>query len=222
MQTRLHGQPSRLLWLWLLSGLLLLAYALPWVTHPAASLSPGGYDFAEWTSLHPSVRGMSPTLLTTLLLRLPLTCIALIMAFIPGQRLIGGIIVLLLVVAQLPPLEFFSSARGDLNYQQQFTLALITLIGGVVGTGRWLNRLHRPMIALLALIGAVSAGIGMTQGLALLGAYHLSVQAGIGGGLLILLNGVCCLTFSLNAVSHIVSGFRGTAGQPNNTVTLPL
>lgn len=199
--TLLMNSDETVIWLLALSLLLVLAYVLPWTASPVASLSPGAYDFAEWASLHPAVRAQSPALLTALLLRLPLTCIALIVALTPSQnsarwlRLVGGGGALALTLAQLPPPEFFISASGDSNYQQQFTLALTALIGSGIALSGVLRHFRLALIALLALAGAAAGWIGMTQGLALLNGFGLRVQVS-GGGVIFILLALTCASFS--------------------------
>src|SRR5690606_8662803 len=112
----------------LLMALLLAAYAGPWLQSPSAALSFGGYDLAEWASLPPGVRSASPPLVASFLLRSVLTSLTLFLAFAsPYRRFTVGwlavaVVSLLLVAAQLPPLEFFTVARGDPNYSQQAVL----------------------------------------------------------------------------------------------------
>ncbi len=113
----------------------IVGYTLPWLVNPSTALTMGAYDLAEWASLHPQVHFESDLLLTSLLLRWPLAALALIMAFVgnPHQnyfyfRLItfAGIALYL-----LPPLEFFTIARSNANYLQQFLLvAALVVIGG--------------------------------------------------------------------------------------------
>ncbi len=61
---------------WLVIAVMLVCYALPWVINPGVSLTLGGYDLGEWTSLHDAVRGEQLPLLTSFLLRLPLALVA--------------------------------------------------------------------------------------------------------------------------------------------------
>ena len=68
---------------WLLIGVMIACYVLPWVINPGVSLTLGGYDLGEWTSLHEAVRGEQPPLLTSFLLRLPLALIAMLVGMQP-------------------------------------------------------------------------------------------------------------------------------------------
>jgi hypothetical protein len=181
----------------LLCLLMLLAYITPWMNSPAVSLSPGGYDLAEWTSLHPTVRAEQPPLLTTLLLRLPLMCIALITAFAPLRtsptllKIVSGVLALALMVGQLPPPEFFTSAAGDPNYQQQFTLAFISLVGTLLAWSGLINRVRRLLIILVALGGAAAGLVGVLSAAELLRGFALHAEPGAGSWLLALCAVLC-------------------------------
>ncbi len=170
-----------------LATLLMLAlYALPWLVNPGVSLTPGAYDLAEWTSLHPAVRGETPALLTSFLLRLPLVCVGLLIAFSArGNKLVPAIAVLLIAAGLLPPLEFVR-ALGDVNYQQQFALALITLVGGAIGLSGILARRHQAIVVTIAMIGAAASIVGLFNGYQLMRWFELPVQIGVGGVLLAL------------------------------------
>src|SRR5438552_17266089 len=61
---------------WLLAAL--VAYYLSWINNQAAALSANAYDLAEWTSLHPAVRGAIIPLLAPFLLRAVLGGLALL------------------------------------------------------------------------------------------------------------------------------------------------
>ena len=102
---------------------MLLFYLFPWVVNPGVSLSLGGYDLAEWASLHPAVRDATPALFTSLLLRLPLACLALLIAFTAQRRLLPVLIVLIAALGLLPPPEFIK-ATNDPNYRQQVDFSL--------------------------------------------------------------------------------------------------
>src|SRR5512143_758636 len=65
--------------LWLFAAL--IAYYLPWIANRAAALSANAYDLAEWTSLHPAVRGASVPLVAPFLLRAVLGGLALLFGF---------------------------------------------------------------------------------------------------------------------------------------------
>ena len=172
------------LWPFVIVALLLVAYALPWPHGPVASLTMGGYDLAEWTSLHPAVWAQTPTRLTTLLLRLPLTAITLFLAFaVPSRRgrfdwSLAAVLCAALVVAQLPPLEFLTVARGDSNYQQQMVLAVLSAVGAVVGLGLRRNTVAVALVALFA--GAAAGMAGALQAQALMRGEQIEASLGIG------------------------------------------
>jgi len=175
-----NTQIKTLLW-WMLVGLALLSYCLPWVHNAGISLSLNAYDLAEWATLHPAVRAASPSLVTSLLLRLPLPCLALAIVLSSLQNKgIKLILICITAVALLPPLEFFGGAFEDINYRQQFILAMATLLGGAIGlTGFSQQRRYKLAIALLA-VGLLTTLIGVTQAYGLLVEFLLPVQYGIG------------------------------------------
>ena len=108
---------------YLLLTLGLAGYLLPWIVAPTAPMTLNAYDLAEWTSLHPIQLGAP--LAVPLLLRSQLPVIAVWIALPargPLMRLLAAAGVMLLALAQLPPLEFLTISRHDSNYQQQFML----------------------------------------------------------------------------------------------------
>lgn len=184
--------------------LMLVLYTLPWLVNPGVSLTPGAYDLAEWASLHPAVRAETPALLTSFLLRLPLACVALLIAFSArGKRLVPALAVLLIAAALLPPLEFVR-ALGDANYQQQFALALITLVGSAIGLSRVLARWHRAIMLAVTITGAAASALGLFNAYQLMRGFDLPVQIGFGGVML-------ALTFAVLAASLPL---RGASARP--------
>lgn len=172
----------------------LVCYMLPWVRTPASALSLGAYDLAEWASLHPIVRETTPYLWSSLVLRLPLAVIGILIASYiaqtPHRRLFGMAVVLLTAIALLPPLEFFTIYRDDVNYRQQFILAFTTLIIGTILLSRRLANIKPILLSLIAGIGAIAAGIGLSQSLWLMQTFNLPIQIGISGYATIILLGV--------------------------------
>ena len=167
-----------------LIALMFALYLLPWVVNPAVSLTMNGYELAEWTSLHPAVQGANPALLTSLLLRLPLVCIALLAAFTSrvdkwSSRIIPGLIVLVVTGGMLPP-ELIQ-ATDNPNSRQQGALALVTLIGGGIGLSGILRRYRRWIAVGIALVGAAASVIGLVQAVELIHGFELPAQIGIGG-----------------------------------------
>lgn len=173
------------LWPFILTAL--LAYIAPWVVNPSTSLSLNACDLAEWASLHPAARVSNPLLLTSLLLRLPPVCLALIAGFhgarAPKHWLWWARVsfVFFIAAALLPPLEFFTQTRGDSNYQQQFTLTMITLIGGLAGLSDIAGKFRRHIIFVVVLIGGAVCVIGLARGYDLMLQFDLPVQIGFGG-----------------------------------------
>lgn len=165
--------------------LLLLAaivtYYLPWLISGSAALSPSAPDLAEWISLHPAAGALN----TSLLLRLPFVCIALLIAFTaPKNRswwlhmgLVGCI-----WIALLPPLEFFTDAgaRDNVNFQQQFALLVVAVIGSSVGLSRLLGRWQRLCILGITLIIIATSVIGIAQAHSLMSAFGYTVEIGFG------------------------------------------
>ena len=144
------------------------------------------YDLAEWSSLHPAQWNTSPPLVLAFLLRLQLVILSFIIGLLANGKAsitLSAIIIMLLAVAQLPPFEFVKDIN-NLNYRQQFFLALASITGGIA-----LLRLNMKRITLLALIalpfvGVLSAAYGQNQAMALYA--HLQQEAAAAAGLWIL------------------------------------
>ena len=181
----------------ILLGLLflaLVAYAIPWVVNPSIGLTLTAYDLAEWTSLHPEVRNESPALLTSLLLRLPLMCLAIIVGFAaptPPLRSsawwLALVFVLFLVASALPPLEFFIEARNDTNYQQQFFLTVGAFVSGLIGLTGLLPKLRPYVVILFGGIGGLAGILGLLEAQRLMIGFSMPVAIGLGPVLLILI-----------------------------------
>jgi hypothetical protein len=169
-----------------LTAAALILYFVPWVDGGSASLTFGAYDLAEWTSLHPAVRFVEPALVMTLLLRLvPALLVIGLAAWASlwrgsGRWWLTGLTVLVAAGGLLPPFEFIANT-GDPNYRQQFVVALITLIGGLVAWSGLLGR-HSRWITLAAAVGAlICAAVGLTQALTLFAGFRIDVAASVGG-----------------------------------------
>jgi uncharacterized membrane protein len=161
----------------------LIAYSLPWVSAPSASLTLGAYDLAEWASLHPAARTASPVLLPPLLLRLGLVWLLLIAAYSTLPRSIKALVILIGSVALLPPLEFFVSDLADVNYRQQLALAIFTLIVGLIGVVGFFRRWTGLIQIALAAVLVVTVIWGNLSGYNLMIAYQLPAQIALGGWL---------------------------------------
>lgn len=170
---------------------------LPWVSTPnSAGLTLGGYDLAEWASLHPEVRAENPALLTSFTLRLQpvlavwiFTMFASMLSIRQSGWWLIAFIAFVSSVALLPPLEFFTQewARNDNNYQQQAFLTIIAMLGGVIGLSgviwRWLLRIQFILIT-IAIIGI---GTGLYNISSLLREFHIATSIGPGPWISIIL-----------------------------------
>jgi hypothetical protein len=163
----------------------LLAYATPWLINPGVNLSSNAYDLAEWASLPPAERAVNPPLVTSLCLRLPLVCLALIAVLqetATKKRWFRLSVVAGFTIAGLPPLEFFTQTSSDPNFRQQFALSLVTLIGGLVVSASTIRKLFQtPIILVLAFAGTTACMIGLAQGYRLMRQFGSQMQAGLGG-----------------------------------------
>lgn len=188
MTNNLHRQTEYFTLILIAVILAIIMSTLTWLTNPGAGLCFGAGDLAEWASLHPAVRAESPPLLTSFLLRLPLVCLALITSFsapapILKSRawwiaaLLSGVILILL----FPPLEYFTSARNDKNYQQQIMLVGTALVGCGLGLSRILAAWRGYAVMLWAITGAVTGLVGLQKSYDLMRNFDLPVQIGIGG-----------------------------------------
>lgn len=180
-------------------------YLLPWVVNPAASLTPNGYELAEWTSLHPTVRGGDPPLVPSLLLRLPLVCIPLVVAFSTRPRSPLATLLVLVVSAGLLPPELLQAA-GNPNSSQQGGLALITLTVGMIGVSGLLPSIRHWVATGAALVGAIACAIGLAQGVDLMRSFALPAQIGLGGVAL-------ATTFALTAAASVYLLMTKQTGQ---------
>lgn len=163
------------------------SYCVPWIQSSGASLSLTGYDLAEWTSLVPGIRYGEQPMLVPGLLRSQLLFLTVAITLLPSRRRsvfwwFCGLIALFLVIAQLPPIEYFLDQgwQLDVNYGQQTTLAILSLINASVC---WLLPRNQAREAVLTLIGAssiISAISGVSNSLALATALEIPVSAGPG------------------------------------------
>lgn len=165
---------------YLIAVVMLGLYLLPWVVNPEASLTPNGYELAEWTSLHPVVRAGNPPLVPSLLLRLPLVCIPVMGAFSARQRSPVAALLVLVVSAGLLPPELLQ-ATGNPNSSQQGVLALVTLIVGMIGVSGILPRIRHWVAIGAALVGAIACVLGLAQGVNLMRGFNLPAEIGLGG-----------------------------------------
>lgn len=123
-------------------------------------------------------------MLTALLLRLPLVCATLALAFFitptRTNRILGGIVVVVMGIALLPPFEFVDDL-GNWNHRQQFALAVLTVFGGAFGLIGWLGTYRRIIGSLIATTGAAACLVGFSRAYTLMQGFNLPAQAGAGG-----------------------------------------
>lgn len=173
-----------------LVGLGLVGYTLPWLHLAPASLSMGAYDLAEWSSLVPAVRQSAPFLWTALLLRLPLAALGLLLAGIvtlfPHNRRIDVIVLALTCLALLPPIEFLTQYHEDVNYRQQFAVAVTLLIVGCIIIALRHKPFHSHRLIAITILGILCAVLGLYESITLMRGFQLSVQIASGGILYIL------------------------------------
>ncbi len=163
--------------------LCVISYVTAWVTHPAGGLTFHAFDLAEWASLHPLVRGESPALLTTLLLRLPLVAIGVLFALAAHRerrwRIWCWAAAFGAGLGLLPPLDFVTQLSNG-NYQQQLGLAVTVMAALALSlTGR-LARLYPILSAVITLIGLIAGIVGFARAYDLLRAFDITAAPGMG------------------------------------------
>jgi hypothetical protein len=152
----------------------------------SAGLSFSAYDLAEWASLHPAAHALNPQMLPSLLLRMPLLLLAWMMSVHAGRPFRGAawwlcaFAAAVLTAAQLPPFEFFTVLRDNTNYAQQFTLAVASFIGSLIGLSGIVWRGQNLFVAVFALMGLISSMVGYVQTADLMRGFNLAPQIGIG------------------------------------------
>lgn len=184
---------SRML-LWVIISAALVGYMMPWVSTPGTGLALGAYDLAEWASLHPASQTTRPIMLTSLLLRVVPALLILIIAFTTGPRRkkrIGGLIGIIFVIGTslllLPPLEFFTEARSNPNYQQQFIISIGVLTIGFLVFQGFLDRWKKPVVLVICITAFFAGALGLIRAYNLMQQYGISMQPGWGGALTLFL-----------------------------------
>lgn len=196
----------------------MLAFCLPWIWHPAAAHSPSLLDVAEWTTLQPEARNGAFPLLSSFFLRVSLSLMS-VLVVIEALRLETSLLrwllgcgVTLLVVRSLPPVEFWTAARSDMNYQQQFylTLATVLVIGVAIAVCRQSRQSHLfAATVLVALLLAVSCGLGLVRSFEFYRGLAMPVNVGIGGLALI---SIACLLAAESAYQLWMQKKGSTSG----------
>lgn len=184
MQNRVDPVQKHPLLLLILLLLGLLGYVSPWAVTGSAPMTLNAFDLAEWTSLHPAQRHTEPPLLAPLLLRAQLVILTLTFAVTASRRWISAVAVVLLALAQLPPFEYVYDI-ANLNYRQQFGLALFSLIAGLVATRFGHRRLMRFLLIVLPVLGIVSVYAGVSQAFGVYRQLQSVASVGMGPWLLV-------------------------------------
>lgn len=182
---------------WVILILIVLAvaaYHLPWHTHPAAAFSNNGFDLAEFVSLHPHIRAESPTLYTSLLLRLPLLLLAL-MIVLTAEGLVSerarwlwrGVAVLF-VLRLNPPAIFYPYGGGSENDQQlgNMMIAGLIIVFAAIAAGRWFKRVYHPLMLVILGVMLPTARNGYQRATDLI-RDGLLVEVKMGGGFVLFL-----------------------------------
>ncbi len=178
--------------LWIAITLIAFAYNLPWISSRSVGLTMDAFDLAEWTSLNPEVITSSPSLLTTLLLRLiPLFIITILAINTPPPRKsyswwTSAFITLVVAIAMFPPLEFLTSDYGNINYRQQFAISLGVFAVGCLGLSGIIYRFRHIITIITSILAIVTSIIGLTTAFQLYADFYLPREISIGGILTIL------------------------------------
>jgi hypothetical protein len=176
----------------------LIGYYVTWINNSAAALSANAFDLAEWVGIIPAVRYADPPMSAPFALRLALVCLAWLFALrgAAAQRLSGrvalGAIGLALALSLRPPIAFFRGETADPNYQQLAGLCFVALIGvgliSLIGKRGIMWRIWLWLALPVALIGAVSAILGLRGALEALA--RLQIQTPLGAGIFLYVVGV--------------------------------
>ena len=179
MSRNISRAPTTLLLILLIGAV--TGYLLPWAVAPSGPMTLNAFDLAEWISLHPSQHHTSPPLQATLLLRLQLLIVCVMFGAVSANmrwKLFAALVIVALALAQLPPPEYVLDP-GNLNYRQQFVLALASLLASLLLLRVRRAQLLSAILVALPCAGAVSAIAGISQ------AYDVfaTLQAGTAIGL---------------------------------------
>lgn len=176
----------------------LIGYYVTWVNNAAAALSANAFDLAEWVGIIPAVRYADPPMSAPFALRLALVCLAWLFALRSANaerfsvRVALGVISLALALSLRPPIAFFRGETADPNYQQLAVLCLTALIGvgliSLIGGRGKMRRFWLRLALPVALIGAVSAILGLRGALEALA--RLQIQTPLGVGIFLYVIGV--------------------------------
>lgn len=165
----------------------LFGYIVPWVLTSSSPLTLSAYDLAEWTTLHPTQPHTNPPLNIAFMLRLQLVIITLLIGLNARKgnyRMLSVLIIIPLAIAQLPPLDFVTSDSGNINYQQQFLFATVSLLTGIGLTFFKPTKFIPFIVITLSAIGIVTAIVGLNAATQLYAL--LQIEHGIGYGIVLL------------------------------------
>lgn len=179
--------------------LLPLVFFTPLIQSSAGSLSFTTFDFAEWASLLPAERHASPALLLPFALRLQIVIVFLPAIYFLTMRktrfnqIIIAAIVGIVVLSQLPPLEFLTQPN-DPNYQQQLLITSLFLTASV--TIATVLKYHYAKYLLIGLHG-IGAGIflfALPQAHTYLTQYQIPYSLGVAAPLLLFIHATAILS----------------------------
>jgi hypothetical protein len=163
----------------------IVMYFIPWLAAGGAGLTFGAYDLAEWASLHPLAATSSPSLLASLLLRLPLVILAWIIALNRPTLLsvgwwLSALLVVIVTLFSLSPVEFFTEALENPNYRQQFILATAAVTGGVIGLSGLLSPFRPYLTMVLGMVGIATCIGGLFGAYTFMQGFEVSIAPGAG------------------------------------------
>jgi hypothetical protein len=176
------NQQQTIRFTWGIFALALIAYILPWTVNTGNSLSMGAYDFAEWLSKRP-IDTISYNAIFLLRGQLVLlTWFIMLSTERPHFRLrwwLHIVIGIILVIAQLPPIEFIRNT-SDINQQQQAILAIVSLIAIPIGASSYLARYRNIIWIIIALIGLATTLFALTNAINIARNYQIPNEIGVG------------------------------------------
>jgi hypothetical protein len=180
---------------------------IPWLGAGGAGLTFGAYDLAEWASLHPLAAASSPSLLASLLLRMPLVILVWIVVINRPTLLTVGwwlaaLLVIIVTLFSLPPVEFFTEALENPNYRQQFILATAALAGGVIGLSGLLSPFRPYLTMVLGLLGIAACISGLFRAYTFMQGFEMSIALGAG------FMGTCLVFMTIIIQSMIAAKYR--------------
>ena len=163
-------------------------YLLPWIVASSGPMTLNAFDLAEWASLVPAQRGTFPPLIVPLLLRTQPVLLSLLLSVIAVGRkgmAVAALAICLVAIAQLPPFEYVYDIN-NLNYRQQFVLAVVSLVAGLLLLPHGRRWIALAVKLALAIVGIGTATLGLSGAMALFSQFGLAAVPGAGIWILIL------------------------------------